>query len=130
VRAQALADDALAAERARVLEHHVAGLFEGGVEHEAGKRLAQELRQHGLAALQRVAPQVLAVELDQVEGGQRHHPVAAAAAQWVSTIGYRLSGQLVSMGANGIRMGEAARCFVTLLLTSLPLSIAMLVTLS
>jgi hypothetical protein len=33
------------------------------------------------------------------------------------------------MRANGIRMGEAARCLVTLLMTSLPLSIAMLVTL-
>ena len=31
------------------------------------------------------------------------------------------------MSADGIRMGEAARCFATLLLTSVPLSIAMLV---
>jgi hypothetical protein len=31
------------------------------------------------------------------------------------------------MGPNGIRMGEAARCFATLLLTSVPLSIALLV---
>ena len=33
----------------------------------------------------------------------------------------------VSMSADGVRMGEAACCFATLLLTSLPLSIGMLI---
>jgi hypothetical protein len=33
----------------------------------------------------------------------------------------------VNVGPNGVRMGEAVRCFATLLLTSVPLSIAMLV---
>lgn len=46
---------------------------------------------------------------------------------WVSTIGYGCFTDWVSMGPNGVRMGEAARCFATLLLTSVPLSIAMLV---
>lgn len=46
---------------------------------------------------------------------------------WVSTIGYGCLTDWVSMGPNGVRMGEAARCFATLLLTSAPLSIAMLV---
>jgi hypothetical protein len=46
---------------------------------------------------------------------------------WVSTIGYGCLTDWVSMGLNGVRMGEAARCFATLLLTSVPLSIAMLV---
>jgi hypothetical protein len=46
---------------------------------------------------------------------------------WVSTIGYGCLTDWVSMGPNGVRMGEAARCFATLLLTSVPLSIAMLV---
>ena len=46
---------------------------------------------------------------------------------WVSTIGYGCLTDWVGMSADGVRMGEAARCFATLLLTSLPLSIAMLV---
>jgi hypothetical protein len=48
-------------------------------------------------------------------------------ALWVSTISYGCLTDWVSMGPNGIRMGEAVRCFATLLLTSVPLSIAMLV---
>ena len=50
-----------------------------------------------------------------------------ALALWVSTIGYGCLTDWVSMSADGVRMGEAARCFATLLLTSLPLSIAMLI---
>lgn len=46
---------------------------------------------------------------------------------WVSTIGYGCLADWVSIGPNGVRMGEAARCFATLLLTSAPLSIAMLI---
>lgn len=45
---------------------------------------------------------------------------------WVSTIGYGCLTDWVSMGPNGVHIGEAARCFATLLLTSVPLSIAML----
>ena len=45
---------------------------------------------------------------------------------WVSTIGYGCMTDWVSMGPNGVHIGEAARCFATLLLTSVPLSIAML----
>lgn len=52
---------------------------------------------------------------------------APALVVWVSTIGYGCLTDWVSMGPNGIRMGEAVRCFATLLLTSVPLSIAMLV---
>lgn len=46
---------------------------------------------------------------------------------WISTIGYGCLTDWVSMSPEGVRMGEAARCFATLLLTSVPLSIAMLV---
>jgi hypothetical protein len=46
---------------------------------------------------------------------------------WVSTIGYGCLTDWVSLQPDGIRMGEAVRCFATLLLTSVPLSIAMLV---
>ena len=52
---------------------------------------------------------------------------APALAIWVSTIGYGCLTDWVSIGPDGVRMGEAARCFATLLLTSMPLAIAMLV---
>ena len=50
-----------------------------------------------------------------------------ALALWVSTIGYGCLTDWVSMDPDGIHMGEAVRCFATLLMTSVPLSIAMLV---
>lgn len=46
---------------------------------------------------------------------------------WISTIGYGCLTDWVIVAPDGMRMGEAARCFATLLLTSVPLSIAMLV---
>ena len=45
---------------------------------------------------------------------------------WVSTIGYGCLTDWVSLQPDGIRLGETARCLVTLLLTSVPLSFAML----
>jgi hypothetical protein len=50
-----------------------------------------------------------------------------ALALWVVTIGYGCLTDWVSMDPNGVHMGEAVRCFATLLMTSVPLSIAMLV---
>lgn len=50
-----------------------------------------------------------------------------ALAVWVSTIGYGCLTDWVTMSPEGVRMGEAVRCFATLLLTSVPLSIAMLI---
>jgi hypothetical protein len=50
-----------------------------------------------------------------------------ALAVWVSTIGYGCLTDWVVMSSDGVRMGEAVRCFATLLLTSVPLSIAMLI---
>jgi len=46
---------------------------------------------------------------------------------WLSTIGYQCLTSWVTLGPDGIRLGEATRCFATLVLTSLPLSLAMLV---
>ena len=46
---------------------------------------------------------------------------------WLSTIGYGCLTDWVDVGPNGFHIGEAVRCFATLLLTSVPLSIAMLV---
>lgn len=45
---------------------------------------------------------------------------------WVSTIGYGCLTNWVSIGPNGMLLGETARCFATLVLTSLPLSLALL----
>ncbi len=53
-------------------------------------------------------------------------PVPALAA-WLSIIGYGCLTDWVSMDPEGVRLGETARCFATLLLTSAPLSLAMLV---
>lgn len=46
---------------------------------------------------------------------------------WLSTIGYQCLTNWVSLQPDGMRLGETARCFATLVLTSLPLSLAMLV---
>ncbi|MGE3280074.1 MAG: NrsF family protein [Alphaproteobacteria bacterium] len=45
---------------------------------------------------------------------------------WLSTIGYGCLTDWVALTPNGIEPGEATRCFATLLLTSVPLSIALL----
>lgn len=50
-----------------------------------------------------------------------------ALALWVSAIGYGCLTDWVSIGPDGVRFGEAVRCFATLLLISAPLSVAMLV---
>ena len=53
-------------------------------------------------------------------------PVPALAV-WFSTIGYGCFTDWVSIGPDGIRFGEAVGCFALLLITSLPLSIALMV---
>jgi hypothetical protein len=52
---------------------------------------------------------------------------APALAVWVSTIGYGCFADWVSIGPDGMRLGETVRCFATLLLISVPLTLAMLV---
>jgi hypothetical protein len=46
---------------------------------------------------------------------------------WLSNVGYQCLTEWVAIGPDGMSLGEAARCFATLVLTSLPLSLAMLV---
>jgi hypothetical protein len=46
---------------------------------------------------------------------------------WVSTVSYGCLTRWVDIGPGGVSLGEAANCFATLLLTSLPLSIALFV---
>lgn len=50
-----------------------------------------------------------------------------ALAVWVSTIGYGCLTAWVSIGPEGVSLGEAARCFATLVLVGAPLSLALLV---
>jgi hypothetical protein len=51
---------------------------------------------------------------------------APALGLWVSTIGYGCLTDWVSIGPQGVQFGETVRCFATLLLTSVPLSLALL----
>lgn len=45
---------------------------------------------------------------------------------WMATIGYQCLTHWISLGPNGMEPGETARCFATLVLTGLPLTLAML----
>lgn len=45
---------------------------------------------------------------------------------WLSSIGHQCLTNWVAVGPDGMHLGETARCFATLVLTSLPLSLAML----
>ena len=44
---------------------------------------------------------------------------------WVSTVSYGCLTNWVGIGPEGVRLGETARCFATLMLTSMPLALAM-----
>ena len=45
---------------------------------------------------------------------------------WLSTVGYQCLTDWISVQSGGITLGETARCFATLVLTGLPLSLALL----
>ncbi|KUM25596.1 hypothetical protein AU467_25850 [Mesorhizobium loti] len=51
---------------------------------------------------------------------------APALVLWLSNIGYQCLYRWVDLSPDGISFGETARCFATLVLTSLPLSLAMM----
>jgi hypothetical protein len=52
---------------------------------------------------------------------------APAVTVWVGTIGYGCLTDWVVIGPDGVRFGETLRCFATLVLTSVPLAIALAV---
>jgi hypothetical protein len=52
---------------------------------------------------------------------------APALALWVVTIGYGCMTDWVSIGPDGVRLGSTLECFATLMIASLPLSVALLV---
>lgn len=51
---------------------------------------------------------------------------APALAVWISTIGYGCLTNWIDIGPDGMSPGETARCFATLALTGIPLSLVML----
>jgi hypothetical protein len=62
-----------------MVKHHLAVLvFKVLIESKPGCRLSQHGGKRRLTHRQRIAPQVVAVELDQVEGVEEHADVAAA----------------------------------------------------
>ena len=46
---------------------------------------------------------------------------------WLTTIGHGCLTRWVDIGPDGMQLGESARCFATVILTSLPLSLAMFI---
>jgi hypothetical protein len=44
---------------------------------------------------------------------------------WITTVGFGCLTNWVSIGPDGVQLGETARCFATVLVTSLPLSLGM-----
>lgn len=52
---------------------------------------------------------------------------APALCTWLSTIGYQCLTNWITLEPGGMRLGETARCFATLVFSSLPLALALLV---
>jgi hypothetical protein len=71
------------AERASVLEDDRTVAGEMRVEGDPVARSAEQIGKHGLAALERLPPKVLAVEFDQVEGTEHNGMVILAVADEV-----------------------------------------------
>jgi hypothetical protein len=101
-----------------------------GVRADLAVKLHQPLFATGVAAA--VATGILAATaafVASVPGRSRHWlllPVPALLA-WVATIGYGCLTNWVTIGPEGMSVGETARCFATLVLVGTPLSLAMLI---
>ena len=99
-----------------------------GVRHDFAQRIAQPIFAIGLAAA--LVTGVLAaiaaffISLPDRSRAWGLLPVPALLV-WVSTVSYGCLTQWVDIGPDGMRVGEAARCFATLMLTSLPLSLGL-----
>jgi hypothetical protein len=78
----ALADNALAAKRAGMVEDHRAVvMLKMPVQAQPRPTPAQQTCQSRLGGLQRFAPQILTVQFEQVEGEQEHAAIVAPLAQ-------------------------------------------------
>ena len=84
----------------------------------------------GIAAslLTAVLAAIASFELDVPDGSPRWAllPVPALVV-WVATVGHTCLSPWVTIVPGGTQIGEAARCFATVLLTSVPLSVGMFV---
>ena len=72
-----LRDDAFEAKLAGVGEDGRAVALDMLVEPDAGTGLGHDRRERGLADFERIAPQVVAVQLDEVEGVEKDAPISA-----------------------------------------------------
>lgn len=99
-----------------------------GVRHDFAQRIAQPVFVVGLVAslatgaLAAVAAFFLSLPDRSRAWGLLPVPALVV---WVSTVSYGCLTHWVDMGPDGMRMGEAARCFATLIVTSLPLSLGL-----
>jgi len=100
-----------------------------GLRPDLGARLGQPLFVTGLAAslLTGVLAAVVAFIVSLPDRSRLWLLLPSPAlALWVSTIGYGCLSGWVSVRPDGVAVGEAADCFATLVLTSVPLWLAML----
>ena len=99
-----------------------------GVRHDFAQRIAQPIFAVGLAAalMTGVLAAIAAffISLPDRSRAWGLLPVPALLV-WVSTVTYGCLSQWVDIGPDGMRIGETARCFATLMLTSLPLSVGL-----
>lgn len=101
-----------------------------GVRADLAVKLHQPLFTIGVAAA--MATGILAATaafLASVPGTSRHWLLlpAPASLAWVATIGYGCLTNWVTIGPEGMSLGETARCFATLVLVGTPLSLVMLI---
>ncbi len=81
------------------------------------------------SALATGAMAAVAVFLASIPGRSRRWLLLPAPAMlvWISTIGYGCLTGWISIGPDGLSLGETARCFATLAMVSIPLSLALLI---
>jgi hypothetical protein len=101
-----------------------------GVRADLAVKLHQPLFVIGMAAA--TATGILAAVaalIASVPGRSRHWLLlpAPAALTWVATIGYGCLTNWIAIGPEGMSVGETARCFATLVLVGMPLSLVMLI---
>ena len=82
-----------------------------------------------VAALVTCALAAMAAFIASVPGRSRRWLLlpTPALAVWISTIGYGCLTDWVSIGPEGMSIGEAARCFATLAITGIPMSLVLLI---
>src|SRR5260370_281204 len=107
----------------------VVGIAEG-VRADVAVKLHQPVFAVGVAAA--MATGILAATaafLASVPGRSRHWLLlpAPASLTWVATIGYGCLTNWVTIGPEGMSIAETARCFATLVLVGMPLSLVMLI---